>query len=821
MFAVTSIIDSNNPYLFYSIKEFLNQDLPKDFTWFIYISDSNPSKYYLNDTIRTFKHVKFVVEKIHSNYLNTYNSSLEKTLQYDYVIHFDLNNTILPFSISNCNKYWFKNCTSFLTGMKFDVILLNNSITPYANPLIKEDLSERKKETTMKLDGIAYKLTNQKVYYQPHIRTKNASKILLDFIKEKDMFSFYTLKHSSLELGLFGNINEWKDKLEEISYGPFNDEIVNCNVNCHIPILLLSVDKHIHTVFNNEHLRPIYYCWKTNLSKDINIKNINKIITKYNPRGIISVDNDDITIKELSLPFEYRKRWTKCDDINKINLSLIEGLILHGMFEHPTSNNNPLISVITCTYESKDRILKPIKSLMEQTYTNWEWIIIDDSITDDTWNTLQNYSENDYRIKLYKRPKNDGSIGKNKQFCGNLAMGKFIFELDHDDDIHPQTFEILLNAAEKYPDAGFFYSDCSEIFEDTLESFNYGEYYSLGFGSYYMSWWRGKYHWTSMTARPNPHTLRHIVGVPNHFRCWTREAYLDVGSHNENLQVVDDYELILRTFLKYKFCHIPLQLYIQYRNEGGDNFTFHRNALIQYYANIISNYYNEKLKNRFEELGVKDNVYNGKRGYDKVDWEVPLLEYKDVHYVFNPKDNDKRALVSIIIDIHTDENLQQRLDQMLECVFKQMYQNFEVIIVANKDVKTLERYMNNDCKYKGDDRIKWTILFKDYEDKYTLKNYGIKMLATGRYITTINHTVKWRDDHLNQAMFYLRSNPIYNVLVIRKFNCDDKTNFNELQMVYKKDVLYTTGLNIEPEKIANVNNGLYTKFSNEMTLEFI
>ena len=76
MFAVTSIIESSNPYLFYSIKEFLNQDLPKDFTWFIYISDSNPSKYYLNDTIRTFKHVKFVVEKIHSNYLNTYNSSL-------------------------------------------------------------------------------------------------------------------------------------------------------------------------------------------------------------------------------------------------------------------------------------------------------------------------------------------------------------------------------------------------------------------------------------------------------------------------------------------------------------------------------------------------------------------------------------------------------------------------------------------------------------------------------------------------------------------------------------------------------------------------
>ena len=46
--------------------------------------------------------------------------------------------------------------------MKYDVILLNNSKKPYSNLLITDDMSEKKKETTMRVDGISYKNTNQK-----------------------------------------------------------------------------------------------------------------------------------------------------------------------------------------------------------------------------------------------------------------------------------------------------------------------------------------------------------------------------------------------------------------------------------------------------------------------------------------------------------------------------------------------------------------------------------------------------------------------------------------------------------------------------------
>jgi ankyrin repeat protein len=47
----------------------------------------------------------------------------------------------------------------------------------------------------------------------------------------------------------------------------------------------------------------------------------------------------------------------------------------------------PVVEVLL--YESKHRIFRPLQSLLNQTYSNWEWIIIDDSKTENTWNTLK------------------------------------------------------------------------------------------------------------------------------------------------------------------------------------------------------------------------------------------------------------------------------------------------------------------------------------------------------------------------------------------------------------------------------------------------
>src|SRR5699024_4260847 len=73
-----------------------------------------------------------------------------------------------------------------------------------------------------------------------------------------------------------------------------------------------------------------------------------------------------------------------------------------------------------------------IESVLDQTYSNWEMIIVDDCSTDDTVQIVQSYIEKDQRIKLYQLEQNSGSgIARNRAM--DEAEGRFIAFLDSDD----------------------------------------------------------------------------------------------------------------------------------------------------------------------------------------------------------------------------------------------------------------------------------------------------------------------------------------------------------------------------------------------------
>ena len=75
-------------------------------------------------------------------------------------------------------------------------------------------------------------------------------------------------------------------------------------------------------------------------------------------------------------------------------------------------------------------------------------------------------------------------------------------------------------------------------------------------------------------------------------------------AHREELLVADDYDMLVRTFLCTKYVAIPDLLYIQYRNENGDNSTFSRNHQIQILVKELNNYYGERIHARVKELGL-------------------------------------------------------------------------------------------------------------------------------------------------------------------------------------------------------------------------
>lgn len=99
---------------------------------------------------------------------------------------------------------------------------------------------------------------------------------------------------------------------------------------------------------------------------------------------------------------------------------------------------NDLVSIVMPSYNTARYIEDSIRSVLNQSYTNWELIIIDDCSTDNTDNVVSQF--NDRRIKYYKNKKNSGAaVSRNKALAN--AKGKWIAFLDSDDIWFPEKLE--------------------------------------------------------------------------------------------------------------------------------------------------------------------------------------------------------------------------------------------------------------------------------------------------------------------------------------------------------------------------------------------
>ena len=85
-----------------------------------------------------------------------------------------------------------------------------------------------------------------------------------------------------------------------------------------------------------------------------------------------------------------------------------------------------------------------IESIIRQTYTDWELIVVDDCSTDDTATVVESYRKEDERIKLIRRKTNSGGARKPRYDGILTAKGDFITHIDSDDFIEEKFFEKLL-----------------------------------------------------------------------------------------------------------------------------------------------------------------------------------------------------------------------------------------------------------------------------------------------------------------------------------------------------------------------------------------
>jgi len=124
----------------------------------------------------------------------------------------------------------------------------------------------------------------------------------------------------------------------------------------------------------------------------------------------------------------------------------------------------PKVSVITCTYNRAHLIGETIQSVLDQTWSDFEFIIVDDGSTDHTEEVIHSFNDN--RIQYFKLPHSKGHLSKLRNYSHSKSNGEYIAYIDSDDLWVKNKLELQLSELEQYPEIGFSFTDV-QLFDKT------------------------------------------------------------------------------------------------------------------------------------------------------------------------------------------------------------------------------------------------------------------------------------------------------------------------------------------------------------------
>lgn len=501
-------------------------------------------------------------------------------------------------------------------------------------------------------------------------------------------------------------------------------------------------------IFENGNVRPLPNSQNWRKEHMINLlylasdEHCHKFFSDTKPDVIVTCGAG--TFSKLSeLPLYIRSRWIHIENREEVTPSMIT----YCFKQASKKMLRPTISIFTTAFESGNRIVRAWKSLVEQTCVEWEWLIFDDSKTTHTWDQyLQDICEKDRRVRIFRSNKNNGYIGSTKHDIARMCSGDYLVEFDHDDELLPTALADLIQAFQSNPDVGMIGSDCIELYEGNHVPFCYGSYYGFGRHAYYNQWYEGQWMHVSRNGPLDKFTLRHIVGVLNHVRAWRRTCYDELNGHDSNLNVADDYDLILRTFISkgcsrvWRIGKLPIFLYKQYRTHNGSNFTILRNDYIQFLVAMLREIHEEGIHSRLLEFGEeKDDVYN--QPVNPPRQNAYFNYHYDPTYDLMLDPNPHR--ISIIMPTFNREKL---LIRAIRSVLAQTFQNWVLYIIGDK-CPVLDHIMKRET-WTHCNRIRyWNLLEKCGQGSFP-RNYALKTLVSTEIVAYLDDDNAWMPNHL-------------------------------------------------------------------------
>lgn len=113
----------------------------------------------------------------------------------------------------------------------------------------------------------------------------------------------------------------------------------------------------------------------------------------------------------------------------------------------------PLVSILMTVYNREKFIAEAVESALSSSLKDFELIIVDDVSSDNSLAIAEKYRRQDERIRVYKNEKNLGDY-PNRNKAASYARGKYLKYLDADDIIYPEALEYMVDAMERFPQAG-------------------------------------------------------------------------------------------------------------------------------------------------------------------------------------------------------------------------------------------------------------------------------------------------------------------------------------------------------------------------------
>ena len=257
------------------------------------------------------------------------------------------------------------------------------------------------------------------------------------------------------------------------------------------------------------------------------------------------------------------------------------------------------ISVIIPAHNEEKVIARAIESILNQTFRDFKFIIVNDGSTDKTEEILDEYAKKDLRIRIIKNKNNIG-LTKSLNKAIKETKSEYIARMDADDISLQNRFFKQIAIFKKYHDISIVVNNYviidknnREIKVQKLPSDNFSLY--------------------------NPDRKNNIIC---HGSIMIKKALLDkIGGYNELLDFAQDYDLWLRIFENgYKFYLIPEVLYkFRISPESAAKKAFHQNdyakLIRKMHENPLKNYYYlvEKLRKKNKQIRLtqrkKDALY--------------------------------------------------------------------------------------------------------------------------------------------------------------------------------------------------------------------